>query len=534
VSIGKLGLLAVAAAVAAVGCKRGEHAPKNEPRPLRAAAETPTAPVISAGDDEGLSFPIETTRISDPPGRRIRLLLGGGEATLTLTDPASENGVLRFGDGLLQATDRGHGARLVAAMARWLGKIPPAAPDTAGELRPFPIEYARLATRDGWDANKLFLRNGPLEAEVFFNISSDGKQAQFIEKDEDYRRPLLALLAIALRDGKPPRRTSGPDLAGPTPLVASLSPIAGAQNVGTPQAWGGGVWIAVLGRGDKHKILCWNDLTNAPRQLAEVKGSVNRLVPSPKRDRVAVLVLHPQEQGSLSSDDPGDLLIAPIEGGPLVRVASASDDFTPWMFSRFVWSTDGAAIAISGRGPNTPQRRALTRVYDAATGKLIASTAGSEPAGRAPLRWEGDTLVLEEWAKAGRQMWRWRPGSGEPTRDRKAQLGAVRSPDGRYAVAFRETGVDISGPGGRRRFQPRGEADRAAVEALSDGPEDAEWLGGATLVLTTDAAMALDLATGKMRYLFPTDDVKFVSASADGIVIARDDAARFLWGRVAR
>ena len=64
--------------------------------------------------------------------------------------------------------------------------VPPR-PETVGELEPFRISYARLGTQEGWECNKLFLEEGSLQAEVFLNIRSDGKQSRFVEKDEEYR-----------------------------------------------------------------------------------------------------------------------------------------------------------------------------------------------------------------------------------------------------------------------------------------------------------------------------------------------------------
>jgi hypothetical protein len=493
VNIGRLGALAVVT-VAVFGCKRSGNAPKSEPRPLRATPEKATIPALSVGDGQGLTFAAETTRTTEPAGRRIRLLLGGGEATLTLNDPANQNAEMAFGQGTLQAVDRAHGAPLVAAVSRWLHQAEPAPGAAPCELRPFPITYVRLGADDGWEANKLFLQQGSLEAEVFLNIRSDGKQVRLVEKDDDDRLSLLALLAIAVRDGKPARRKSGPDLAGSVPLVASVSPIAGAKGVGEPQVWMGGVWIATLADGDKQKILSWSDLRKDPRRLAEIDGSISAISPSPKHDRLALVVLHPKQAGSVSSDDPGEVQVAGIDGGAPRSVAVDGPDFSIGMFSGVRWSPDGTQLIVEGLGPPKLPRDALTRVYDVASGRMLSSATAKPP----------------------------------PT-------APVRSPGGRYTVTFRTTSVDIAGPGGRRRFQPRSEDHRAAVEALSEDPEVAPWVGGGAVVLMSGTPMALELATAKLRYVFPDDDLQFMSASGDGgIIVARDDAKRLLWGRVAK
>ena len=492
--IGKLGALVIVTAAVA-GCK-SRRPPQNEPRPPGQTTDKAIVPALAAEDDEALTFPVETTRTSNPAGRRIRLQLGGGEATLTLIDPSSKDEGMAFGRGTLQATDRAHGAPLIAAVARWLHQAPPGPPDAPGELQPLPLNYVRLGDDGTWESNKLFLQSGSLEAEVFINVRLDGKQARLVEKDDDYRRPLLTLLAIAVRDGKPSRRKSGPDLAGAAPLVPSLAPIVGSDHVGQPQVWMGGVWIAALEGDDKQKVLYWNDLTKDPRRLAEVTGSVIALAPSPKRDRVALLVLHPKQPKTVSSEDPGEVLVAAMDGSAPRSVVSGGPDFSPTMFSRVSWSPDGTTLTIPGLVPGKVPRVSLTRVYDVASGKMLSSAT--------------------------------------TPKDRKAPAASLRSPDGRYTLAVHETSVDISGPGGRRRFQPRSEGDRSAVEALSDGPEEAAWLGGGALVLMSETPMALDLAAAKLRYIFPDDELQFMSASDDGtIVVARDDAKRLLWGRVA-
>jgi hypothetical protein len=527
----------IAAAALAGGCKSSRRATSVEPKPLRAAAasDKTTIPALEARDDEGLTFPIEAARTADPAGRRLRLLLGGGEATLTLLDPGNGKGDdVAFGRGELAATDPKRGGPVVAAIGRWLGQAPPAAPEAPGALKPFPITYARLGTQDGWECDKLFFEEGASEAELFLNVRLDGKQARLVEKDEEYRKPLLALLATALRDGTPPRRTSGPELAGASPLVASLAPIAGAAGASEPEIWAGTSWLARVEGGGTERVLVWTDLAKPPRVLAEVEGAINRIVPSPRGDRVALLVLHPSQPRTLSSEDPGDVVLVPIGGGAARPLVTSGADFVVGMMSQPVWAPDGAALAVDGRAPGKPPRPTLTRVYDAASGRLLASTPSATP-GPAPKRWDRDGLILRTWAKDGEQTLRWLPGKSAPAAEHRAAATPLRSPDGRYVVAFRGAGVDISGPGGRRRFDARSAGDRAAVDALHDDPELTAWLGGGALVLQSDAPVALDLATAKLRYLFPDGDFQFLSASADGgRVIARDRERRLLWGAVAR
>jgi hypothetical protein len=112
---------------------------------------------------------------------------------------------------------------------------------------------------------------------------------------------------------------------------------------------------------------------------------------------------------------------------------------------------------------------------------------------------------------------------------------ALRSPDGRYTIAFHGATIEISGAGGRRRFVARSAGDRAAVRRLREDPGRARWLGTGALLLEADAPMALDLATATLRSLLPDGELQFVIATADGQrVVARDRKLGLVWGRVAR
>jgi hypothetical protein len=340
----------------------------------------------------------------------------------------------------------------------------------------------------------------------------------------------LALGVPTPRAGKPPR----PQLAATTPLVASLTPIAGAPEDARADAWFDDTLIAHTDA-PRPRVLVWTDLAKPPRVLAEVEGLVGKVVVSPRRDRVALLVVTPLEWNALGADNPGALLVVPLDGGSARTLVAKSDDFDVGNFSQPVWSPDGAALAVDveARGGTRP-RPTHTRVYDATTGQLLARTpSGKAGFGPAPRRWDGETLVLREWTEGGDRTLRWRPGGGPPVPARPDPT-ALRSPDGRYAIAFHGATIEISGAGGRRRFVAQSAGDRAAVRWLREDPGRTRWLGSGALVLEAGAPMALDLATAKLRPLLPDGELLFVIATADGQrVIARDSKLGLLWGRVA-
>jgi hypothetical protein len=353
---------------------------------------------------------------------------------------------------------------------------------------------------------------------------------------------VAGLVVPTARADKPQRPTSGPQLAGAAPLVASLTPIAGAPEDAIVDAWFDDTLIAhdepLLARTDvpRPRVLLWTDLAKPPRVLTEVDGLVGKVVVSPQRDRIALLVVTPLEGNALGADNPGALLVVPLDGGSARTLIARSDDVSVGNFSQPVWSPDGAALAVDveARAGQRP-RPTHARVYDATSGQLLARTLSNKAGfGPAPKQWEGDTLVLREWTESGDRTLRWRPGSGPPAPARP-EPAALRSPDGRYAISFHGATVEISGAGGRRRFVARSAEHRAAVRSLRETPALAKWLGRDALVLEAGAPMALDLATAKLRALLPDGELMFVFAAADGQrVIARDSRLGLVWGRVAR
>src|SRR5262245_19661328 len=162
-SLGRLALLVVVA----FECKRAAHSVPTggAPKPVRAQPDKVTIPALP-GEEEGLAFDVETTRLSNPDGRRLRLKLGNGDATLTLFEP-NRKAEFAFGHGELLSPSRAGRAALVDAVARWLKERPPAAPAAPGELRPFKFDYVALGSDGTWDANKLFLHDGSQNAEVY-------------------------------------------------------------------------------------------------------------------------------------------------------------------------------------------------------------------------------------------------------------------------------------------------------------------------------------------------------------------------------
>jgi hypothetical protein len=161
-----------------------------------------------------------------------------------------------------------------------------------------------------------------------------------------------------------------------------------------------------------------------------------------------------------------------------------------------------------------------TQVYDLTSRKLVASTAPGLDL--APMRWGTDGLVLQHLdfgAEKGVALYQWQPGQGEPTE----LPGPLPSPDGRYRLEATKEGLTISGPGGTRQVTP-GRPEELDVFDPLHPEDDPRWLGPQHLLVKLDEPMALDLATGKLHYLFPAAGMRVQASSPDGrILVARDE-----------
>ena len=60
--------------------------------------------------------------------------------------------------------------------------------------------------------------------------------------------------------------------------------------------------------------------------------------------------------------------------------------------------------------------------------------------------------------------------------------------------------------------------------------DDPRWLGPQYLLVKLDQPMALDLATGKLHYLFPASGMRVQASSPDGrLLVARDERGDSYW-----
>jgi hypothetical protein len=475
-------------------------------------------PALMADESEALAL---ATVIEKRPGeRRIHLRSRkGGEATLVLEARSGSSSGFGFGRARLEPElDRSRGAALVNAVAGWLHRPPPA-PGRTGALEPFPLTYVVLGDDDGWEAIKLFLERGERNAEVFLNLSSDQRHARLVEKDEDYRDDLLVLLALALRDGSPPRRSpqTDPLVASMQPLFGDFQPVADGERlrglVGTARGFLAARELAPAARRNS-EVLLWKHPRERPRRVARSEGVVNAIVAAPAGELCGLAVLFPSTEDGLSSRDPSEVdLLDPNTG--LIGKLDAGSGFV----FEGVFSPDGRQVALA--------HEKATRVYDVASRKLVASTPDLDVA---PRRWSPDGLRLRRLSyqsgAAEITLYRWRPGKGEL---QPIAAEPLSSPDGRFRLEPTPQGLAIRGPGGTRTVAATLPEDLPAFHNLL-GENDPRWIGPHHLAVVLDEPMALDLATGKLHYLFSAPGLRIEASSPDGrILVAADDHGNAFW-----
>lgn len=156
----------------------------------------------------------------------LQVVIGGK----TQREPGGEFS-FGWGRGMLTVGNASDGARFVELFAKAFHQELPAShgdkPSGVVKVNTAVLGSNLVRDRSGgfttgrgkWTATKWFFEDENGEAEVFFNYNLSEKRAEFSEKDEDYREPLVDHLVIALRDGPRPERTPENDpsltLVGP-------------------------------------------------------------------------------------------------------------------------------------------------------------------------------------------------------------------------------------------------------------------------------------------------------------------------------
>jgi hypothetical protein len=190
---------------------------------------------------EGLDLSIRSTE--EGQGRtRLTLRTTTGAVDLVLGAPKQ---ILLYAFGPLQLESLGNDSAraFVDDVAFWLGlereagtggdRTSPKANLDAGWVA---LGRGTNATGTEWEVFKLSMSMGELIADVFLRISKDGSRGQLVEKDDGYRKKLVAILEGALFPNEPRTvRARQPRAAGPNG-ESSLS-IDGAFETIVPKGW---------------------------------------------------------------------------------------------------------------------------------------------------------------------------------------------------------------------------------------------------------------------------------------------------------
>lgn len=506
------GVIAVAAAVAL--SKRKASAPA--PRPPAAfdalgyAGDASVVPAQEAADD-GLALGLRVERA--PGARKLTLTLSGGSALLVLED-ARDRGTkdlpMAFGDGTITAANRDAGSAFLKAIANWLDAPVPAPREEQTPLEPVRITYVRLGTTEAGkpEAMKLFLQSRKLEAEVYLNVMSDGTRATLLEKDEDYRKDLIAFLAMALRDGPPLRRSAknDPELASDEPLLGHVVPLPGKAGHFCFAADG-----TLLGS-TEHALLQWPDPSKEPVVAATFDAEVFDLKPAPRGSGVAVTLTQTENPGSYSIRDPEWVVLWDRATRTKTEIVSKTE-----RGAAEGWSPDAKKVVIAQRTSGKPPLKSTVRIYDIDARALGDSTDSAFDADFEAWTEAGILLHHADYSSddhSGEHWYLWQGGHAPPVMTVQP-AAAFASPDAAFHVVVdAEAIVARSKSGANQKFVPKRDEDKDAIEILRDEPP--RFIGPHGLFFPAEEPFVLDLDSLRLRRLTDQPDVTPAVTSPDG------------------
>lgn len=524
-------LVGVVVALIAKAMFSGEGTADDPSDPGDPDSEQMTIPAAHVGSDEALSMRL--TVVADGKTKVYELTSPHGVARLEVRGVDKPDGGFGFGRCSLTAQSRKDGSGFVRDVARWLSAPVPPSPAETNPLEQLECTYAQLGTSGDspWFVRKLFfeLPHGP--AEVYLRVVEEDGRAELIEKDPDYREPLVASLAVALRDGPTPRRTAAtdPNLESDEPIFAKLEELAGSPSSHYLD-WVGDEVVVAVSTDEGEELLHWADLEKSPTTIAKFRDQVMTVVGN-GRHRVALIVVQPQGSGGVSSADPGRVVVVDLDSASTATLIATNDDVSVGTLASLVWSPDGSqlAVGVNTNGDAGPHEK-FTVVYDVGANKEVARTEPSLDVG--PFQWTSAGLELRAFDFVGDDIrvtsYRWQPNVSDPSKLSPSD-SALRSPDGRTHLVVTESALRIETDGEPAiTFKPNRSTDRAQLELLGEGSPT--WLDERHLLIASDEPLSLSLDTGKLRRLFHDPKVMVAAIRADGkAVIAKDADGKLFW-----
>jgi hypothetical protein len=148
--------------------------------------------------------------------RHVHLTAGGGQAWIVLVHAEADADAENPSDAVIGTTDRASGAAFVTAVARWLHRPTPPAVKRPSGLEPFAMKWCRVCAIEDGERVALAFAFRNRAAAVYLDVGNAKPWARFVECDPQARTDLVAILAMALRDG-PPAAADDADHSGGGP-----------------------------------------------------------------------------------------------------------------------------------------------------------------------------------------------------------------------------------------------------------------------------------------------------------------------------
>lgn len=462
---------------------------------------------------------------------------------------------IAFSEAVLVPLDRERGSSLVKVFAQAFGlPVPrPKSPQALTPLR-FPTAFLgeqQTRTEGGgfqqgggtWTATKWFLNSGANEAEIYFNYDLAHGQAEFAEKDSEYRESLLKVLATVLRDGPQPPRSPREDPriteAGPKILDAQLVP--NSAKVGWEFALGGRA-ITLRRRGSDGGTVSAIRLPDLriEIELARTEKAIDEVVLlNESLDRLLVLErVTKNAEGGWSSEDPTRFWWVDRREHVTRELKGPWPSTSGFAFSRPL-SPDSRFVVIQGyeRQSGKQYRARVNVVYDLRNG---AATTVSPDLDAEPVGWtgEGDQLRLvlltgNSWEHVERVVYLADPITGTATKgpaDAVPQgTDAGLSPDGRLRFVLRPKDrlsiTDLKA--GRSREFVFHEDDREFA-----GEESVRWVSPRYLSFNNGFLTLIDAETARMSYPLAAEERRSFRFSPDFEWAATQDESGLWVARV--
>lgn len=462
--------------------------------------------------------------------------------TVGVRAKSREGTPITWGEATILVADRGEGVKFLDSIGRAF-KLNAPAERTRQPLEPWKFNTAVLG--DGmnrepqggfsgqggsWSATKWFLERDGFSSEVFFNYNLKEMKGEFSEKDPDYREDLLAVLAIAVRDGPRPERTPQTD-----PNLTDVGPRFGKGHLLAKDARyflfaPGGKLILFSSKSQNGATVVFAVTSEPPREPKEVARVQQELdgvtVLNPDAKQLLIVERTPQEKGVISSEDPKRLWWVD-------RTKEETRELKgPWQGTSFhlaerLVSPDGRFVVITDWRPRRDGNRGnysvihVLHLMSGTTQTIELVNHSPEPIG-----WIGSgkdlRLVFRKahrWEKDQKQAWfLGDPETGKYTPAEKSPLAGDE-----FARRLSPDGALVAAVEGKDKLTIT-DVNTRQVRSIAFHEDDLrfvydecfQWVSPRYLLLHLDRLIFLDVQTMKMSYpLARKDDSRGHTFSPD-------------------